>query len=344
MGRRVTITRNFAGVTSSRSETSSPILHGLAVAADAERGNGLRLDDDLDPLQMRRECLARPRRATALACRFRRFKLGLDRAEPGLNLVEGKGLLIGIELLGAAAEPGTLQLLDDRMKIGDPSFGAFVDRGQPDDLGLEFRRFGLQVSLLHRNGDEHRLQRVGVIRKGRSAARHDAEQKHILADLRPAFSPPESLRHGLSDRGRAPSPFGPNARPIHAIDERHQLRGGKLDHAVLNPRPAELVLIQPLGEQAKARPVPPHDLHPVGAFCPEHVKRAGERIGAGVAHQCRQTVRAFPEVDRTRRHIDLGSRGDHADRTARIASVRRVAATSLPTRIVAFADDDFKTA
>ena len=149
--------------------------HGLAVAADAERGNGFRLDDDLDPLQMRRECLARPRRATALACRFRRFKLSLNQAQPGLDLVEGERLLIHIELLGAAAEPGTLQLLDDRMKFGDPSFGAFVDRGQPVDLGLEFRRFALQVSLLHRNGDEHRLQRAGVIRKGRSAARHDAE-------------------------------------------------------------------------------------------------------------------------------------------------------------------------
>ena len=83
---------------------------GLAIAAGARR-DGLRLDDDLDALQMRRERLARSRSALPLACRLCRLKFGLDRAEPGLNLVEGKGLLLGIELLGTAAEAGALQLL-----------------------------------------------------------------------------------------------------------------------------------------------------------------------------------------------------------------------------------------
>src|SRR5690606_31404913 len=100
-------------------------------------------------------------------------------------------------------------------------------------------------------------------------------------------------------------------------------------------RPAELVLVQTLGEQAKPGPIPPHDLHPVGPLGPEDVERAGERIGAGVAHQCRQAVRAFPEVDRARCHIDLGSRWDHADRNARIASTRRLDDILATTRMVA---------
>src|SRR5690606_20698828 len=77
------------------------------------------------------------------------------------------------------------------------------------------------------------------------------------------------------------------------------------------------------------------DLHPVGALGTEHPKRAAERIGTAVAHQSRQAVRALPEVDRARRHIDLGSGRDHAERTARIAPPRRAAATPPPTRIVA---------
>lgn len=149
----------------------------LASAAGA--GDSLRLDDDLDALQMRRERLARAARTSQLACRPCRLEFGLDRAKPGLDLVEGEGLLVGIELLGTPAEAGALQLLDDHMKIGDPLFGALVERRHPDDLGLEFRRFapelsrlGLQFGLFRRHGDEHRLERVDVVGKGRSAIRH----------------------------------------------------------------------------------------------------------------------------------------------------------------------------
>jgi hypothetical protein len=128
--------------------------HRPAVAAAA--GEALRLDDDLDPFQMRRERLARSRGAAPLACRFRRLELGLDRAEPGLHLLEGEGLLVGIELLGAAAEAGTLQLPDDGMKIGDPFLGALVYRLEPGVVGFEPGLFGLEPSDL---GSE--LRRIG---------------------------------------------------------------------------------------------------------------------------------------------------------------------------------------
>ncbi len=65
----------------------------------------LRFDDGLNALEMRRDCLARSRSTSPLACRSR-LQFSLVRAEPGLDLVEGEGLLVGIELLEAAAEAG----------------------------------------------------------------------------------------------------------------------------------------------------------------------------------------------------------------------------------------------
>ncbi|MER8436229.1 hypothetical protein NKH11_06390 [Mesorhizobium sp. M1393] len=74
------------------------------MAAGALLPPWLGLDDDLDPLQMRRERLARSRSTSRLACRSCGLELGLNRAEPGLDFVEGEGLLVPFELLGAATE------------------------------------------------------------------------------------------------------------------------------------------------------------------------------------------------------------------------------------------------
>ena len=89
LGRRVRITRNVASVTSSRSETVFAYPDRPAVAAAT--GNGLRLDDDLDALQMRGHT-ARCRSPAGLAA----------SKSAGLDFVEGNDLLVGIELLGAA--------------------------------------------------------------------------------------------------------------------------------------------------------------------------------------------------------------------------------------------------
>ncbi len=70
-------------------------LDPLGGAASAARRR-LRLDHDLDPLEMGRQLLARPRCAglRRLGCRVQRR---LDRAEAGLDLFEGELMLIGIE-------------------------------------------------------------------------------------------------------------------------------------------------------------------------------------------------------------------------------------------------------
>ncbi|MER8731129.1 hypothetical protein NKH28_14960 [Mesorhizobium sp. M1227] len=73
------------------------------MAAGALLPPWLGLDDDLDPLQVRRERLARSRSTSRLACRSCGLELGLNRAEPGLDF-EGEGLLGTFELLGAATE------------------------------------------------------------------------------------------------------------------------------------------------------------------------------------------------------------------------------------------------
>lgn len=63
------------------------------------------------------------------------------------------------------------------MKVGDPLLGRLVECRHPDDLGLEcFAPELLQFGLLRRHGDEHRLERIDVRRKGRSASRHDADR------------------------------------------------------------------------------------------------------------------------------------------------------------------------
>src|SRR5690606_41713784 len=84
----------------------------------------------------------------------------------------------------------------------------------------------------------------------------------------------------------------------------------QLDPAVAAPRPAERRLFQPLGVKAKASPVPPDDLDPVCPLGAEHVKRAVERIGSGIAHQTDKPVRPFPEVPRPVRARGRAARGE----------------------------------
>lgn len=63
------------------------------------------------------------------------------------------------------------------MKIGDPLLGTLVECRHPDDLGLPGFRSGVVAGRPPPSlGDEHRLERVDVLGKGRSASRHDADR------------------------------------------------------------------------------------------------------------------------------------------------------------------------
>ena len=142
LGRRVTITRNCAGITSSRSATSSPIRciapwqHGQVVL--------VRLDHHLFPRQVLGQ---RPAIDTALlpARRLPRrvglLRLGLALGDRLFEVLEGELQLIGMgRLLGAPAEQGPLQLFDDRPQL-------LVVPGQ---LGRR-RPFGQQQSFERRH-------------------------------------------------------------------------------------------------------------------------------------------------------------------------------------------------
>jgi hypothetical protein len=154
----VTITRNFAGVTSRRSLTSSPIL---TFSSPSQPGRNLGLDHHLDALKMGSKALARSRWPEALGPCLALVQFRPDGRKPGLDLVEDEGLLLLIqrvepELLGAFAVARPLQHPDDRRQSLDALVGRRIARLQVRDLGVGRSR-------LLRHGEDHRLERIHVI-------------------------------------------------------------------------------------------------------------------------------------------------------------------------------------
>src|SRR3984957_4023780 len=129
-----------------------------------------------------------------------------------------------------------------------------------------------------------------------------------------------------------------HAGPIETFDQRGQLRRRQSNDAILDLRPAELAILEPLGEQANARSIPENQLHPIRSLGPENVDSARERIRPHVlAHQRRQPFRSFAEVDRLCRHHnpDRARRPDHAPAfSARITAMTIFASAPRPTRTV----------
>src|SRR3954469_3012751 len=98
--------------------------------------------------------------------------------------------------------------------------------------------------------------------------------------------------------------------PIEPFEQGGELGCGQPHHPVLDLRPAELALFQPLGDENYAGAVPEDQLDPVGAFGPEHIDCARERVGAHrLTHESRQAVHPLAEVDRARRHQDAHRAG-----------------------------------
>src|SRR5215212_1267 len=116
-----------------------------------------------------------------------------------------------------------------------------------------------------------------------------------------------------------------NTAPIQPFEQGGELGCCQPHDPVLDLGPAELALFQPLSDENHARAVPEDKLHPVGAFGPEHVNRARERVGAHrFTHESREAIGPFAEIDRPRRHHDAHrARGpDHeATFSARITAV-----------------------
>jgi len=136
------------------------------VARPAPTGEYLRLECHVDPFEMGSKRFALPRGFLA----FRRLliKFRLDRAQPGLDLIEGKVELTISQPLRAATVARPFQRLEQRVQPRDPHLGIVVDRLQPGDLAG------------HRQ--HHRLERINVVREGRDCDRHRWNQT-----TKPAF-------------------------------------------------------------------------------------------------------------------------------------------------------------
>src|SRR3954449_8991905 len=101
-----------------------------------------------------------------------------------------------------------------------------------------------------------------------------------------------------------------NTAPIQPFEQGGELGCGQPHDPVLDLGPAELALFQPLSDENHARAVPEDKLDPVGAFGPEHVNRARERVRAHrLTHKRREAIGPFAEVDRARRHQDAHRAG-----------------------------------
>src|SRR5437879_1716679 len=138
LGRRVTTTRNCAGTMSSPLALVFADLVQVALAAGT--GLGVEVDHDLDPRQMRRQCSAIDAALACALCPSFRSCLVLAGFRTGRNLLdvlETEQHLLLRKRLCLPAKAMTLQLLDDL--------------AQPLAL-MPLRK-------------QHRLQRLGIIRK-----------------------------------------------------------------------------------------------------------------------------------------------------------------------------------
>src|SRR3954471_5367339 len=123
--------------------------------------------------------------------------------------------------------------------------------------------------------------------------------------------------------------------PSEPFEQGGELGCGQPHHPVLDLRPAELALFQPLGDENHARAIPEHEFDPVGAFGPEHVNRARERVGAHrLTHERRQAIHPLAEVDRPGRHQDAHrARGPDHDPTFRARITAAIACGLAPDPI-----------
>lgn len=102
----------------------------------------LRLDHHFDPLQMRCEALAWPRRTFAFRTLAALVDLCPDRGDAGFNFLEDKGLLLvvggwGAELFRSPAEAGAIECFQDLRQPLDALIGIGVARLEIGDLVLQ---------------------------------------------------------------------------------------------------------------------------------------------------------------------------------------------------------------
>lgn len=216
----------------------------------------LRLDDHFNPLQMRCEGLARPRRTVAIRTLAALVDLCPDRGDAGFNFLEDKGLLLvvggwGAELFRSAAK--RIEGFQDLRQPLDALVGIGVARLEIGDLVLQ--RVGPRRLLDH--GKHHGFQRFYVIREFEIGRRHRVDQSTFCSGFPALFRVLVHFAAGLLPNNlRRLHRHGPNPLPVHAIDQRQKLGMVELNAVMTDPRPAELRFFQPLLTHKRMQPLP----------------------------------------------------------------------------------------
>ena len=251
---------------------ADPVQRALAARA----GLVLDVDERLDARQMGRQgaAVGAPF-ARSFRARGRRLgfvRLGLSRLAL-LDVFERQQQLIFRQALGAATKAVALQFLDDRNKPFCPQ------------------------AL----GDQHRLQRLGIVGKRLGGLRH-ARRHHDSWALR-RFSSPDSLRRRSARQLGAGVSF--------AAPTRLQSRPStSAESCAADSRITPFSIFGHWNRPSSRRlanrhtPVPSQNnsFTRSATFGAEHIDRPIERFGPHhVANQRRQPFRPFAEVDRPRR-------------------------------------------
>src|SRR5438128_6837832 len=305
LGRRRTSTLNCAGVTSSRSETSSPI-------------RCLR-----PPQQMRRQRAAIDASLPRQSCRLVPVLLlgGFSRSERLFQILECERQLIGVEPFGPAAEAMALDVMDD----GNAALGRATS-------GSELA--GMPLAL----GQQQSPQSIRISRELIEGVRHGTMESHPRRFVAVALAP-ESPCRGLQRRMRRRHPNSTHTHPIKTFEKSRELSWRESHDTVADRRPPERPSFQPLGDEHDPSAVPEQQLHAICALGPEDVDDAAIRIGTeALAHHGSKSVHALTEIDRLHRDQNLhaaGGNNHEAAFTARRTSFSVAASTPGGTRTVA---------
>jgi hypothetical protein len=294
------------------------LANGVKRAAAAGATPVIDIDHHIDPRQVLGQ-----RSAVDLAparwawAGYRLFFSSLGRGNALLEVLQAERQLIGIELLRAAAEAMALQ--------GDDN------RAQPIALALGPCQICRVLSAFD---NKQRAQRCWIGRQIVGVGRHAFGVPRQLWRAKPSDAP-ESICRRLLRRLRRPNLDLSNPRPIETLDQGRELRWRQPHDTVLDLRPAERALLEPLGEQAKASSIPEDQLHPVSALGAEHKDRTRIGIGAQMfLHHRRQPVHALTEVNRSGRNQHPGAARyrDHTDLNAS-RTARSVRSSSRPRTV-----------
>src|SRR5262245_6614057 len=278
-------------------------------AAAACAGLRADVDPDLFTWQMIRKRLA-PRRPVLRS--GSRLLRSLGAGFVGLDVLQSKRELVGIDTLGSTAKPRPLKLFDDQLESFDLAVAPLDDRSH----------------VAHKT-----MQQVRIGRKIIEIELHDESYSNLL--IRSSSFAMFDARFCTSSACKSRLPGALRSAPVDAFNQHRKLRWRECHGAarLAQRRPYEATVLQPLGEQTESVPIPKQDLHRVRLLAAERKQVTRERVFLQhLLHQDCEAVEALSHVGATERQMDLHTGGydQHRAFSSRSATYRRTASGSLP--------------